>query len=365
MMSWTPTPKRTAINTLATLWCQPAWQSSQHADSIREILRDKADDADDVIRLHVAQVARRLSIEPEAGFGLVRDRLLVEKQSLVATVLLWELWDCGSDRPEEVDVVLASLVKQEPWTLLLNETQSNSDHLEPLDIITSLALVLAIRHQTPAAQELVRTWLSDPIATAAAQHAVGNLRAWTELPSGQATERARAFDMLEAATAALAQLRHSAADSPDQLDRIFATADLISRNINFASEAVLRSGGHPTEDREFAARALAVLDGIAQFKHPSITHFLIEALSHLAAADPSQAFHTAATAVDTGDEYTYDSVAAAETTKFIERYLAEFREAVIADDKLLTAIRSVLHAFVDAGWPSAISLAYRLSEAFR
>ncbi|MEU5264808.1 hypothetical protein [Amycolatopsis sp. NPDC021455] len=178
-------------------------------------------------------------------------------------------------------------------------------------------------------------------------------------------ERARAFDMLEAATAALARLRHAATDSPDRPGKIFLTADLISRNINLASEAVLVTSGQPTEDREFAARALTVLDGIAQFKHPSITHFLIEALGHLAAADPSRAFHTAATAVRTGDEYTYDSVAAAETTKFIERYLAEFREVVIADDKLLTSIRSVLHAFVDAGWPSAISLAYRLSEAFR
>lgn len=365
MMSWTPTPKRAATSTLATLWCQSAWRSSQHADLICEVLRDKIDDADDVIRLHVAQVARQLSLEPEGGFELVRDRLLVETQPLIAAVLLQELWDCGSDRPAEVDGVLASLVSQAPWTLLLNETESNSDQLEPLEIITSLALILAIRHQTPVANELVRTWLADPIATAAAQHAVGNLRAWTELPPAQAAERARAFDMLETATAALAQLRYAATDSPDPLGKIFLTADLISRNINLASEAVLATGGQPTEDREFAARALTVLDGIAQFKHPSITHFLIEALGYLATADPSRAFHTAATAVDTGDEYTYDSVAAAETTKFIERYLAEFREVVIADDKLLTSIRSVLHAFVDAGWPSAISLAYRLSEAFR
>jgi hypothetical protein len=365
MMSWTSTPKRSAVSALATLWCHPSWRSSRHAGPIREVLRAGLDNADDVIRLHTAQVARRLTTDAEPGFELVRDHLLVEKHPLVAALLLEELRKCGLERPAELDAVLANLTRVEPWSALLAETASDSDQREPLETLTALALVLAIRYQTPTAQQLVGAWLSAPVATAAAQHALVHLREWTELPLDQADERARAFDMLDTAIASLTRLRDAVAEDPDRQAKVYRTADLIARNINFASEAVEEREEDSSEDSEFAARAFVVLEGVAQFKHPSITHHLIEALDHLAAADPARAFHVAAAAVTTGDEYTYDSVAASETTKLIERYLAEFRDAVVSDDQLLTAIRSVLHAFVDAGWPSAIALAYRLSEAFR
>ncbi|MFJ8917799.1 hypothetical protein [Amycolatopsis sp. NPDC102389] len=275
--------------------------------------------------------------------------------------LVRELLRYVAERPEEVDSILSSLVGKEPWSVLLTETESAPEQIESLEIFAALTLTLVIRYRTPAALELTQTWLAEPAATTAAGQALSHLRAWLELPPEQGTERARAFDMLDTAIGSLARIRQSDAHN-DLMGRVYITADALTRNINYASAL---NGKNGVPDQDFVARALSALAGLAHFKHPSITHSLIEALSNLAPADPAKAFHVAAVAVGTGDNYTYDQIAASETTALIERYLAEFRASVVADDSLLTAIRSVLHAFVDAGWPAAIALAYRLSEAFR
>jgi len=60
-----------------------------------------------------------------------------------------------------------------------------------------------------------------------------------------------------------------------------------------------------------------------------------------------------------------DQLAADMMKSLIERYLAEFRNIVVTDPELLTAIRSVLDAFVRIGWPAAVALSYRLGDAFR
>lgn len=361
MMTWSPTPTRTAVSTLSYLWCQPAWRSSESAVQIRQVLAAKLDDADDVTRLHVAQIAHLLAPDGESGLELVRDHLLREQNPLVSALLARELFRYVEKDAPEVDAILRTLIGQEPWSTLLNKTEDGPDLREPLELLAELALVLSIRYRTPAAEELARTWMAEPTSTAAAATALLRLRAWLELPAERRQDRERAFDLLDAAISSLTSLRHITTD-PDLLGHLYITADLVARTVNFASENSRKSG--PIEP-QFAARALSSLAGLAEFKHPSITHSVIEALGHLAPADPSGAFRVAAAAVSTGDSYTYDQVAASATITLIERYLSEFRGDIIVDDDLLTAIRSVLHAFVDAGWAAAITLAYRLSEAFR
>jgi hypothetical protein len=115
----------------------------------------------------------------------------------------------------------------------------------------------------------------------------------------------------------------------------------------------------------FVDQALPALEALTKFRHPRITHSIIETLSHIAPLQPGEAFLVVKAAISTGDRYTYDTIAVDKVTALIERYLAEFRELVVKDPELLDAIRSVLHAFVDAGWPSALNLVYRLSDAFR
>jgi hypothetical protein len=51
--------------------------------------------------------------------------------------------------------------------------------------------------------------------------------------------------------------------------------------------------------------------------------------------------------------------------RVVERYIAEQRSLLQQDVECRTALRDTLDAFVQAGWPSAQRLAYRLDGIFR
>jgi hypothetical protein len=180
------------------------------------------------------------------------------------------------------------------------------------------------------------------------------------------TERARAFDLVNVAISALIQLTDTAESSTDVLRSALRAADTITHNLYFASGAHGDNGEPPKlPDLGFADMALHTIQLLSNFKHPSIVHKTIETLNHLSPLNPRQTFLIVDETISTGDRYTYDQLAANEIVALIERYLAEFRDLVVKDPQLLTAIQSVLHAFVDAGWPSAINLTYHLNDAFR
>jgi hypothetical protein len=120
----------------------------------------------------------------------------------------------------------------------------------------------------------------------------------------------------------------------------------------------------PAEDG-FAREAFPILDHLTGVKDPTIIHRIIETLAHLSPSDPRRAFLLVERSISSGDAYTYDGLAADTTIALIERYLAEYRDVVADDLDLLTAVRRVLDAFVHFGWPTAISLSYRLGDAFR
>lgn len=366
MMSWSPTPARLAVCTLVDLWQQPEWRSSTHGSTIQAVLRDKLVDADDVNRLHAAQVAVLLEQDDEAGFQLVRERLLAELQTDVATVLLLQLATFTESRPADVDVVIATLVCQDPWSGLLREVRHNLDLMDPLEAITSLILSLAIRHRTPAASKLARGWFDAPASSEAARRAVGTIREWIALPPEQHDERARAFEMLNVAINSLAQLLNTSAGNPDLMKAAYTIVDVIAHDLYFASGAQATGDEQPKPPTQgFAEEAFAALEKLTKFKHPTIIHKIVQTLAHLAPANPAKAFLIVDAAVKPGDRYTYDQLAADETISLIERYFAEFRNTVVTDPELLTAVHSVLHAFVNVGWPAAIALTYRLSDAFR
>jgi hypothetical protein len=63
--------------------------------------------------------------------------------------------------------------------------------------------------------------------------------------------------------------------------------------------------------------------------------------------------------------FQYESLAADIIVKIVERYLAEYRQLLKDDGECRQILIEVLDAFVQAGWPSARRLTYRLEEIFR
>jgi hypothetical protein len=49
----------------------------------------------------------------------------------------------------------------------------------------------------------------------------------------------------------------------------------------------------------------------------------------------------------------------------VERYIGEYRALLQEDESCRVGLRKTLDIFVDAGWPAAQKLSYKLDEIFR
>jgi hypothetical protein len=186
------------------------------------------------------------------------------------------------------------------------------------------------------------------------------------LPPNRSLERSTAFELLITAAKVLKSSRLATEGSDTA--HIYQVADDLVDLIYFASGAfgTEATNHEPVPAQEgFAEPAFAILDLLTEFKHPTITHRIVATLDHLSPYDRRRAFLLVERCISVGDAYTYDPLAAETTVALIERYLAEHRDLLATDSEVLSAVRRVLEAFVHAGWPAAISLSYRLGDAFR
>ncbi len=95
-------------------------------------------------------------------------------------------------------------------------------------------------------------------------------------------------------------------------------------------------------------------------------HHFIQLLRGSIACDPAEVLHLTRLAVDgaRGAGYAFDPMAAQEVTAIVETILADHREAARSGQSLDDLMR-VLDVFVQAGWPEAQRLVWRLEELFR
>jgi hypothetical protein len=83
--------------------------------------------------------------------------------------------------------------------------------------------------------------------------------------------------------------------------------------------------------------------------------------------DPRRVFLEVATLVEIGKSgnYQYESMGVPHIVTIVERYIAEYRSLLQEDETCRGALRKTLDIFVEAGWPAAQRLSYKLDEIFR
>ncbi|MFB3916146.1 MAG: hypothetical protein ACE14M_05425 [Terriglobales bacterium] len=121
------------------------------------------------------------------------------------------------------------------------------------------------------------------------------------------------------------------------------------------------------QQKRFYAELAGTIDRLSAVGYPSTVHHLIEMLAHFVSFDPKRVFLQIAKLVESGKQwgYQYESMAASEITQIVERYIAEYRTLLQEDAECRVALRKVLDDFIEAGWPAAQRLSYRLDEIFR
>ena len=103
-----------------------------------------------------------------------------------------------------------------------------------------------------------------------------------------------------------------------------------------------------------------------QFAHTVFQ--LVQTLNHLLPCAPREVFLIAANAICNGAKngFQYESLAVSEVVKIIQRSLADhreiFRTSSVEGNECLAELLRMLDLFVEAGWPQARELTYRLEE---
>ena len=196
-----------------------------------------------------------------------------------------------------------------------------------------------------------------------------------------ATVRKRSFGLVEtivaSASVRMNELLYGVAieDRSEQWQEDFRElahlVDYIGNQLYFSSGAYDGTNSQKTLDDdvrrvfwEESRDAITLLSGVAI---PSVAHHLIEMLESFVPFSPAEVFHAISNVVRAakGWGYQYDSMAVDLLVKVTERYLAEHRILLQQDLRCREELIDILETFVNAGWPSARRLSYRLEEIFR
>jgi len=147
--------------------------------------------------------------------------------------------------------------------------------------------------------------------------------------------------------------------------------DHISSQLYFSSGAYDGTNSHSKLEDEarrlFWHESQKVILALSEVAIPSAAHHLIETLQSFIPFEPIPVFHAIAAVVRSAKSwgYQYESLAVDLLVKVTENYIAEYRIELQKDLQSREELIDILETFVEAGWPSARRLSYRLEEIFR
>lgn len=157
----------------------------------------------------------------------------------------------------------------------------------------------------------------------------------------------------------------------EQFRELARLIDYMGNQLFFSSGAFDRTNSEKSLDenarRTFWQESQKAMSTLAKVAIPSVAHHLIETLESFISFAPADVFHAIANVVKSASNwgYQYESLAVDLLVKVTERYLAEERMTLQQDIRCREELIDILETFVNAGWPSARRLSYRLEEIFR
>ena len=190
--------------------------------------------------------------------------------------------------------------------------------------------------------------------------------------------RARAVNLLKtlskaSSTAYRSLMESSASDRDSSIRDIIRLTEVIAGEVYFAAgvhqlgrESLPAIITRPEQTR-FYHEAESVFDDLSAIGAPSLAHRLVETLEMYIDTDPRAVFLRVATTVQAGKlwNYEYEELAQTVVLRIVRRYLTDKRALLQDDQQCQRALREILETFMDAGWPAAQQLAYRIDEIHR
>ncbi|WP_157646377.1 zeta toxin family protein [Burkholderia ubonensis] len=244
--------------------------------------------------------------------------------------------------------------------------------------LADLVAILSVTHQRASAEAVLSRWLDDPsVHSGQLGTILFTLRdaVVLGLHPGQAEEgalRHRAQALLHrivvAASGPLATYNPSAPVPDDQVPRLKACVELIDKaamQLYFATGRVNGGTGIDEAGCEIYLREIeSTLNVIAVQAQPHTIYQLLQLMEILAPHDAERVFDLTARAIRGGGAkggYQYEPLGAELMVRLISSFLADSKEIFGATERR-QALVDCLEIFMEAGWPSARKLLYRLPE---
>lgn len=246
------------------------------------------------------------------------------------------------------------------------------------DSVADLVAILSVTYQKPLAEAVLARWLEDP---AGHNRQLGTILFTLRnavvlgLQRGHSVEdalRHRAQGLFHriavAASGPLATYDPRVAVPDDQVQRLRACLELIDK----AAMQLYFAAGRDNDSSEIddAGRGLYLrevaptLELIADQAQPHTIYHLLQLVEILAPQAPERAFDLTARAIRGGGAkggYQYEPLGAELMVRLISSFLADSKEIFGSKEKR-EALVDCLEIFMEAGWPSARKLLYRLPE---
>lgn len=322
------------------------------------------------------RLVRLWDLDQEGFWRLLAERLAAEENLSVLEFL--------------VNGVLSRVLHTDPektedlvQTLLARDFGSADRQALSRKQVASLLTILWVSHQREGAKRVLYDWIADAAnfepelsSTVASLREVFVFGLRGEARAEDAGLRARGLGLAAAIVEVACEhlARHFERSGPTQGQVEVATTyakllDHVCRELYFASGAFRSSGDTESEIEPagltiFFNEAGPILRRIGDHGTPRTVYYLLQLLEYLVPVDPEMAFDLTANALKRGGRqtgYQFESLGADLLVRMVGVFLADHKE-LFEDADRRAALVQCLEIFMEAGWPSAHRLLYRLPE---
>jgi len=374
--TWSPAPRNEAAQALS--WLTHFGEDNEALAAIQKLAHDPVPSVRFLLACELWRVCEHM---PNAMWKILDELADKEENGVVLQGITASLWNLiRRDKVRSLALIQKLLKRVEEET---------DDEEKARTALICMVVDYAVWHADQWATETIGHWQRNPVECSASLSTAGHRLIEHIKPqhSGAQLELARSLllNHLDAVAHGLSNLRKNDANIPQEklqkkLRLLYGVIDDSVLRIYFAADIdpnLRQRKEHPLSDEQrvkFFHDALPVLEKILSFgKQPEVgillaptAHHFMELLNGVLRYEPRLSLRMAAEVVSCSKRFNYnlDSMAMRETVKLVESILADHRESV-QEEASIKNLLELLDAFVEAGWPEALNLVWRLDEIYR
>lgn len=374
--SWSPAPRNDAAQALP--WLTHFGEDKEALAAIQKLVHDPVPS---VRFLLMCELWRLLEHCPDFMWSILEEVADNETNDVVMQGVMVSLWELVRRARERSVTLIAKLLQRV-------EDESGDDE-KPQSHLVCMVADYAAGEDNKWAKETIGRWQGKPVEFASQVATSGRRLLEHVKPEHSGTQLERARDLLlqhlDAAAHGLTRLsKEEASMAKDEIQKkwrlLYGVIDETVMRIYFAADIdpnLRERKEHPLDDEarmKFFRDVLPLLEKVLSLgKQPETgillaptAHHFMELLNGVLHYDPALVLRIAADVVICSKRFNYnlDSLALGEVVKLVESILADYRDKV-QDEVSVNHLLEVLDAFVEAGWPEALNLVWRLDEIYR